>query len=72
MTQADITDVAKEGFSDFHFKVNGHKHTFQATSASDRDSWLAALTPKLEEAKSLKESVTSSEGYKAELEKLRK
>ncbi|GKZ37733.1 hypothetical protein AbraIFM66950_009416 [Aspergillus brasiliensis] len=69
---ADVSDIAKEGSTELHFKVNGQKHTFQATSTSERDSWIAALEAKSAEAKAEKEAVTSSEGYKAELEKLNK
>ncbi|KAE8354085.1 Pleckstrin homology domain-containing protein [Aspergillus coremiiformis] len=69
---ADVTDVTKEGSSEFLFKVNGHKHTFQAASAAERDSWVVAIEAKIAEAKVEKETVTSSEGYKAELEKLNK
>ncbi|BDD58496.1 hypothetical protein MAP00_003770 [Monascus purpureus] len=67
---ADITDLTKEGFNEFHFKVNGQKHTFQAATAKERDSWLATLRAKIEEAKAQKEAITSSEGFKTELEKL--
>ncbi|RFU24486.1 hypothetical protein B7463_g11853, partial [Scytalidium lignicola] len=69
---ADITDITKEGSTEFLFKVNGQKHTFQASSSVERDSWLAALEAKSTEAKAEKEIVTSSEGYKVELEKLSK
>ncbi|KAE8144155.1 Pleckstrin homology domain-containing protein [Aspergillus avenaceus] len=69
---ADVTDVTKEGSSEFIFKVNGHKHTFQAASVAERDSWVAAIEAKTTEAKAEKEAITSSEGYKAELEKLNK
>ncbi|PWY76846.1 hypothetical protein BO83DRAFT_240804 [Aspergillus eucalypticola CBS 122712] len=69
---ADVSDIAKEGSTELHFKVNGQKHTFQASSTSERDSWIAALEAKAAEAKAEKEAVTSSEGYKAELEKLSK
>ncbi|PYH99150.1 hypothetical protein BO71DRAFT_394721 [Aspergillus ellipticus CBS 707.79] len=69
---AEVSDIAKEGSSELHFKLNGQKHTFQAASASERDSWFAALEAKAVEAKAEKETVTSSEGYKAELEKLSK
>lgn len=72
MEQADVTDVTKEGSSEFLFKVNGHKHTFQAANATERDSWVAAIDAKAAEAKAEKEAITSSEGYKAELEKLSK
>jgi hypothetical protein len=70
--QADVTDVTKEGSSEFLFKVNGHKHTFQAASATERDSWVVAIEAKAAEAKAEKETITSGEGYKAELEKLSK
>lgn len=72
MEQADVTDVTKEGSSEFLFKVNGHKHTFQAANATERDSWVVAIDAKAAEAKAEKEAITSSEGYKAELEKLSK
>ncbi|RAL01036.1 uncharacterized protein BO80DRAFT_425018 [Aspergillus ibericus CBS 121593] len=67
---AEVSDIAKEGSVELHFKVNGQKHTFQAANATERDSWIAALEAKSAEAKAEKEAVTSSEGYKAELEKL--
>ncbi|KAL4977501.1 Pleckstrin homology domain-containing protein [Aspergillus desertorum] len=69
---ADISDVTKEGSNEFLFKLNGHKHTFQASSTAERDSWIAALESKSTEAKAEKDTITSSEGYKAELEKLSK
>ncbi|KKK27230.1 hypothetical protein ARAM_006959 [Aspergillus rambellii] len=69
---AEISDIAKEGSNEFHFKLSGHKYTFQASSAAERDSWIAALEAKSAEAKAEKETITSSEGYKAELEKLAK
>ncbi|PYH42093.1 uncharacterized protein BP01DRAFT_304088 [Aspergillus saccharolyticus JOP 1030-1] len=69
---SEVSDVAKEGASEFHFKVNGHKHTFQATSSTERDSWVLALETKAAEAKAEKETIVASEGYKAELEKLNK
>lgn len=64
--------MTKEGSHEFIFKTHGHKHTFQATSVAERDSWLAALTAKTAEAEAQKETITSSEGYKAELERLTK
>ncbi|CBF75636.1 hypothetical protein AN3674.2 [Aspergillus nidulans FGSC A4] len=69
---ADISDVTKEGSNEFLFKLNGHKHTFQASTTAERDSWIAALEAKSTEAKAEKDTITSSEGYKAELEKLSK
>ncbi|KAL4896709.1 Pleckstrin homology domain-containing protein [Aspergillus ambiguus] len=69
---ADITDVTKESTTEFLFKINGHKHTFQAANVAERDSWIAAIESKSAAAKAEKETITSSEGYKAELEKLTK
>ncbi|KAK2760809.1 hypothetical protein FQN54_002047 [Arachnomyces sp. PD_36] len=69
---ADVSDIAKDGGSEFHFKFNGHKHAFQANTAAERDSWVAALENKSTEAKAEKESILESEGYKAELEKMTK
>ncbi|KAJ5476411.1 hypothetical protein N7475_002140 [Penicillium sp. IBT 31633x] len=69
---AEVSDVTKEGHNEFQFKVGGHKHTFQASSAAERDSWVLAIETQATEAKAEKETITSSEGYKAELEKLTK
>ncbi|OJD17388.1 hypothetical protein AJ78_02518 [Emergomyces pasteurianus Ep9510] len=69
---ANISEVTKESGNEFHFKLAGHKHTFQAASIDERASWVAALEVKAAEAKSEKETITSSEGYKAELEKMTK
>ncbi|PYH84472.1 hypothetical protein BO82DRAFT_381604 [Aspergillus uvarum CBS 121591] len=69
---SEVSDIAKEGASEFHFKVNGHKHTFQAASSAERDGWVLALETKAAEAKAEKETIVASEGYKAELEKLNK
>ncbi|KAJ5707064.1 hypothetical protein N7488_006865 [Penicillium malachiteum] len=69
---ADITDLTKEGSNEFIFKVGTQKHTFQASNAAERDSWVVAIEAKSAEAKAQKETITSSEGYKAELEKLTK
>lgn len=71
-SQADVSDVTKEGSSEFQFKIAGQKHTFQASSAAERDSWVVAIEAKAAEAKAEKEAITTSEGYKAELEKLTK
>ena len=64
--------MTKEGSSEFQFKIAGQKHTFQASSAAERDSWVVAIEAKSSEAKAEKETITTSEGYKAELEKLTK
>lgn len=67
-----MSDITKEGANEFLFKVGGQKYTFQAANAAERDSWVVALETKATEAKAEKENITSSEGYKAELEKLTK
>ncbi|CDM36751.1 hypothetical protein DTO013E5_2873 [Penicillium roqueforti] len=69
---ADVSDVTKEGTHEFLFKVGGHKHTFQAANTAERDSWVVAIEAQATEAKAEKETIISSEGYKAELEKLTK
>ncbi|KUL91492.1 hypothetical protein ZTR_01609 [Talaromyces verruculosus] len=69
---SEVSDITKEGSTEFSFKTHGHKHVFQATSAAERDGWVAALNTKSAEAEADKETVTGSEGYKAELEKLTK
>ncbi|QKX55871.1 uncharacterized protein TRUGW13939_02970 [Talaromyces rugulosus] len=68
---SEVSDVNKEGSNEFSFKTAGHKHTFQA-SGTERDSWVAALTAKTQEATAEKETITESEGFKGELEKLSK
>jgi len=69
---SDISDISKEGSNEFVFKVNGHRYAFQASNTTERESWIAALEAKSTEAKAERETITSSEGYKAELEKLAK
>lgn len=69
---SEITDVSKESFNEFLFKINGHKHVFQTTSSAERNSWIAAIEAHAAVAKAEKEAITSSEGYKAELKKLSK
>ncbi|KAI9747807.1 MAG: hypothetical protein M1835_001968 [Candelina submexicana] len=61
---ADVSEVTKEGINDFHFKLHGQKHTFQAGSLSERDSWLVAVQTRAAEAKTTIESITGSAGYK--------
>lgn len=69
---ADATDITKDGSNEFHFKVGGVKHAFQASSSAERDSWVAAVEAKSADAKAQKETIVASEGYKSELEKLSK
>ncbi|TVY42456.1 hypothetical protein LSUB1_G001737 [Lachnellula subtilissima] len=61
---SDVTDLAEEGTTDFHFTSGGHKHTFQAATLAERDNWVSVLKTKIEEAKALGETVKESEEYK--------
>ena len=56
--------MTKEGLTDFSLKLHGHKNTFQAASAAERDSWIVAVESKAAEAKTNLEEVKNSEGYK--------
>ncbi|KAF2842193.1 hypothetical protein M501DRAFT_396741 [Patellaria atrata CBS 101060] len=67
---ADATDVQKEGTTEFSFKIAGHKHSFQAVSSPERNGWLLAVEKVVEEAKTAREEIVNSEGYKATIEKL--
>ncbi|KAL9046633.1 MAG: hypothetical protein Q9214_000578 [Letrouitia sp. 1 TL-2023] len=69
---ADVTDVAKGEFNDFSFKLKSHKHQFQARTRKERDGWLVAIETKAASARSSREGVTGSEGYKSSLEKFAK
>ena len=64
-----MTDLAKGNFNDFTVSLHGHKHTFQAQTKSERDGWLVAMEPKMADAVTSQEGITSSEGYKSQLEK---
>ncbi|KAI4164717.1 MAG: hypothetical protein LQ342_001692 [Letrouitia transgressa] len=69
---ADVTDVAKGEFNDFSFKLKGHKHQFQARTRKERDGWLVAIETKGADARTSREGVTGSEGYKSSHEKFAK
>ncbi|KAF7508708.1 hypothetical protein GJ744_008955 [Endocarpon pusillum] len=69
---AEVADVTKEGSNDFSFKLNGHKHVFQAASTAERSSWIAAIEAKAAEGRGLKEGILGSEGYKKHFEKYNK
>ncbi|OQU96657.1 Pleckstrin -like domain-containing protein isoform 1 [Cladophialophora immunda] len=68
---SDASTIAKEGFQ-FSFKAGAHVHRFEASSAKERDSWIAALEKTIEEGKSLKEDVTGRESYKKNVEEYAK
>ncbi|OAL36998.1 hypothetical protein AYO20_03767 [Fonsecaea nubica] len=67
----DASNVTKEGLQ-FSFKAGAHVHRFEASSAKERDSWIAALEKATAEAKSLKEELTASESYKKNVEEYSK
>ena len=59
-----------EDLKDFSFKLHGqHKHTFQAATKAERDSWLSAIEAAAAEAKTAHESVVGSDGYKSHMSK---
>lgn len=69
---AEATDLSKDGTIVFHFKLHGHKHTFEATSAPERNGWFIAAEKIIEEAKASRDEILASVGYKEQLEKLGK
>jgi hypothetical protein len=68
--KAYATDRAKDGAVAFAFKISGHKHTFEATTAAERDGWFVAVEKAITEAKASKDTIESSEGYKEHKEKI--
>ncbi|KAF4344647.1 hypothetical protein FBEOM_1388 [Fusarium beomiforme] len=65
---ADATEPEIDGSHKFHLTSKGNKHTFKASSAAERDNWVAQLKLKIAEAKELATAITESEPYKATLE----
>ncbi|MCJ1287119.1 hypothetical protein MMC26_006467 [Xylographa opegraphella] len=66
----DASDLSKEELTDFSFKLQGHKHTFQAGSKAERDSWFSAVETTAAEAKTSRPAMVESEGYKNQMNKL--
>ncbi|GJC84958.1 hypothetical protein ColLi_07796 [Colletotrichum liriopes] len=60
---ADASEPATDGTNKFHFTAKGHKHTFKAANAEDRDNWISQLKLKIAEAKELASAVTETEAY---------
>ncbi|CBX92553.1 hypothetical protein LEMA_P052590.1 [Plenodomus lingam JN3] len=69
---AYATDLAKDGLIAFSVKISGHKHTFEAQNAAERDGWFVAIERAITEAKACKDSIESSDGYKEQKEKISK
>ncbi|KAL8347008.1 hypothetical protein RB601_003388 [Gaeumannomyces tritici] len=65
---SEASEPIADGPTKFHFTSNGHKHTFKAANAADRDNWVAQLKAKTAEAKEAVATVTEGETYKATLE----
>jgi hypothetical protein len=70
LSLAHATDLHKDGANAFAFKISGSKHAFEAQTAAERDGWYMAVEHAITEAKAAKEGIESSEGYKAEKEKI--
>lgn len=68
MSQAEATNVTKEGTLLFSFDVQGKTHKFEASSAAERDSWVVAIEKQVEETKAIKDEVTGRDSYKKQLE----
>ncbi|KAM0475092.1 hypothetical protein ACHAPX_007224 [Trichoderma viride] len=65
---ADATEPETDGSNKFHLTAKGNKHSFKATSAAERDNWVAQLKEKIAEAKELATAVAESEVYKQTIE----
>ncbi|KAI8951921.1 Pleckstrin homology domain-containing protein [Xylaria longipes] len=68
---SEASEPAVDGSNKFHFTAKGHKHTFKAPTAADRDNWVEQIKLKIAEAKELATTVTESETYKQTLESLK-
>jgi len=70
--QSEATDLAKDGAAGFHFKLHGHKHSFEASNVAERDGWFIAFEKAIADAAAAAKDIVESEGYKEQLEKLSK
>lgn len=70
--QADATDLTKDGTVAFFFKLHGHKHAFEASTLTERNSWFVAFEKAIEEAKAESENIVANETYQEQLGKLSK
>jgi hypothetical protein len=49
-------------------KVGNHVHKFETGNGAERDSWIAVIEKKVEEAKGLKDEITGRDSYKKNVE----
>ncbi|KAL9049804.1 MAG: hypothetical protein Q9162_007012 [Coniocarpon cinnabarinum] len=68
---AEATSVSKEGDKIFSFRLDRHKHTFEAKTQDERNSWLAAIESTHESAAKSKDDILNSQGYKDNMDKLK-
>ena len=61
--------MVKGNFLDFGFTLHGHKYNFQTLNKSEKDAWLVTIETKAAEAKTAREGIVGSSGYKRQLEK---
>jgi hypothetical protein len=54
--------------TNFSFEVQGKTHKFEASTASERDSWVVAIEKQIEESKTLKDEITAKDSYKKNVE----
>ncbi|KAF8440129.1 Pleckstrin homology domain-containing protein [Terfezia claveryi] len=66
---ADVVDVTPSGANKFALKLTNDVWNFGAQTTADRDSWVQTIKARVSEAKEVVEAITSSDGYKATLEK---
>jgi len=69
---ADATDLTKDGTVAFFFKLQGHKHAFEAQTLPERNSWFVAFEEAIKDAKAKTEEIVATETYKEQLTKLSK
>ncbi|KAI1091674.1 Pleckstrin homology domain-containing protein [Rostrohypoxylon terebratum] len=65
---AEASEPTTEGASKFSFTAKGHKHTFKAPTAAERDNWVEQLKLKIAEAKEIAATIAESETYKQTIE----
>lgn len=64
-----MTDISKADLNNFAIHLHGQKHSFQAPTEAERDGWLVALESRAADAKTSRDGIISSSGYKSQLEK---